>query len=152
VATLKERLEWLGGIAVIASLLLVAFEIRQNTNTASAQAIYDLNKTGNEMLMMLVTDPELSRLISVGDSNPDVLDSNEWYRYRMYVWVNLNNYEAAWGYYERGIIDDGYMAALKDEYCQKISRPGFKRAIPSLEAWRESPLTRHFIGFVNVRF
>lgn len=141
-ASPKEKLEWLGVIAVLASLLLVAFEIRQNTNVVSAQAIYDLNNAGNEMLMTLVTDPELGRLVSVGDSNPDGLDSDEWYRYRMYVWANLNMYEAGWGYHERGILDDSYVIALKDELCQKISQPGYKRAIPTLETWRESQLLK----------
>jgi len=135
VALFRERLEWLGGIAVIASLLLVAYEIRQNTNAVSAQAVYDLNETGKEMLLMLATDAELARLFNLGDSDPDALDSDEWYRYRMYVWANLNMYESAWGYYERGIIGDDFMDGVKEDYCQKISQAGYKRAMTTLEAW-----------------
>ena len=137
-ATLKERLEWIGGIAVVASLLLVAYEIRQNTNTVSAQAVYDLNEMGNELLMMVTASPELGHLINTGNSNPDALDADEWYRYQMYVWVHLNMHEAGWGYYERGLVDESYAVAFKDEFCQKTSQPGFRRAIPSLTVWRES--------------
>ena len=134
-AKLKEKLEWLGGIAVVASLLLVAYEIRQNTNTVSAQALYDLNESGKEMLLILATDAELARLFKMGDSDPDALNSEEWYRYRMYVWANLNMYESAWDFHRRGIIGEGFMEGTKLDYCQKSSQPGWWRAMFTLEAW-----------------
>ncbi len=133
VAAFRKRLEWVGGIAVIASLLLVAFEIRQNTNAISAQAVYDLNESAKEMLLILATDAELARLMHLGGSDPDALDSDEWYRFRMYVWANLNMYESAWDYYRRGIVGDGYMEGWKVDYCETISLPGFKRALTTLD-------------------
>ncbi len=151
-ATLKERLEWLGGIAVIASLLLVAYEIRQNTDTASAQAVYELNTAGNELLLLMTTSPELGHLISTANANPDELDADEWFRYQMYVWATLNLYEAGWEFYKRGFVDESYVAALKGEFCQKTNQPGFSRAISSLDAWQDSQflqLTRDWCKSTN---
>ena len=119
---------------MIASLLLVAFEIRQNTNAISAQAVYDLNESGNEMLMILATDAEFARLMRLGGIDPDALDSDEWYRFRMYVWANMNMYEAAWAYYQRGIVGDGYMEGWKVDYCETISLAGFKRALTTIDS------------------
>ena len=41
--SLKGNLELVGVLAVVMSLLFVAYEIRQNTNTAAAQAVFELN-------------------------------------------------------------------------------------------------------------
>jgi hypothetical protein len=138
VPSLKGILEWFGGLAVIASLLLVAFEIRQNTNAVSAQALYDLNETGREMLLMLATDAELARLFRLGDSNPDALDSDEWYRYQYYVWANLNMYESVWSYHRSGIIGDDYFEPWMVDYCLAVSEAGFKRVMANIAAVHSS--------------
>lgn len=137
-ATLRDKLEWIGAIAVVASLLLVAYEIRQNTNTVTAQAVYDLNQMGNELLIMVSASPEYGHIANTGNSNPEELDADEWFRYQRYVWVNLNFAEVAWGYYERGLLDDSFIEAFQHEHCQKVNQPGYKRAIPSLTVWDES--------------
>ena len=137
-STNKERLEWLGAIAVVASLLLVAFEIRENTNTAKAQAVYDLIQMGNEMLMTVGADAEYGRIVNLGNSNPNELDLDEWFRYQRYVWANLNLAEAVWGYYERGFLDDSLLVAFKHEHCVKTAQPGYQLAIPTLTVWDES--------------
>ncbi len=141
-ATLKDKLEWIGAIAVVASLLLVAYEVRQNTNTVSAQAIYDLNQMGNDLLMTVSANPEYGHIVNTGNLDPDELDADEWFRYQRYVWLNLNMAEAAWGYYERGLLDDSFIEALKHEHCEKTSQPGYQRAIPSLTVWNESEFLR----------
>ena len=137
-SAMKDRLEWVGGIAVIASLLLVAFEIRQNTNAVSAQAVYDLNSTGIDILMMQAENPDVARIIRTGHADPDALDADEWFRYQKYVHSLLNLYEASWGFYERGFVDQAFIDQVRTEFCALSAEPGFRRAVRSLSGWEGS--------------
>ena len=137
--SLKERLEWIGGLAVIASLLLVAFEIQQNTDAVSAQAVYAVNSTGIEILMMQTSNPDVAHIVRIGHTNPDELDADQWFRYRKYVHSLLNLYESSWSFYERGFVDQQFIAQIQLEFCDLESQPGFSRAIASLGGWQGSP-------------
>lgn len=44
----KDKLEIVGIVAVIVSLLFLAYEIRQNTHTSAAQAIFELNEAARQ--------------------------------------------------------------------------------------------------------
>lgn len=133
-ASIKEKLEWLGGAAIVMSLLLVAYEIRQNTNAIAAQAVFDLNEAANRQLLMLTTDAELSRLVRLGDTDPDALSAEEQDRYRYYVWFSLNLYESDWTYYQRGIVSPEELESWRIDYCQTISQSGFQRYLPEISA------------------
>ena len=76
---LKHNLEIIGGIAVILSLLVVAYEIRQNTTALQATAMQESTTILREQVMILATNPELSRLMA---SKYDELDPDEQRRVR----------------------------------------------------------------------
>ena len=56
----KGKLELIGVLTVVLSLLFVAYEIRQNTNTAAAQAVIQLNEAGRQTLFLQSADPGLT--------------------------------------------------------------------------------------------
>ena len=58
--SLKGKVELVGILAVVLSLLLVAYEIRQSTFTAAAQAVFELNESGRASLFLKATDPEMA--------------------------------------------------------------------------------------------
>ena len=131
-------MEWIGGLAIVASLLLVAFEIRQNTNAIAAQAVFDLNQSANQELLMLAADPEMSRLVNLGNTDPDALNSEEMIRYRSYVWAVLNQFESAWVVDQRGIVNDEEIESWSVDYCRFISVKGVKRVMPDIRALASS--------------
>ena len=137
-ASLRENLEWIGGLAIVVSLLLVAFEIRQNTNAIAAQAVFDLNASGNGMLMVTATDPEMSRLIDLGNTNVDALNSDERSRYRDFVWASLNMYESAWIHYQRGIVNDEEIESWRIDFCDYIAVDGVEQLMQDIPAMTSS--------------
>jgi hypothetical protein len=60
---------YFGGATVVASLLLVAGEIRQNTLALSAQALQDLNVTANDVLRAAEENDQLSGVLVKGARN-----------------------------------------------------------------------------------
>ncbi len=140
--SLRKNLEWLGAVAVVASLLTVAYEIRQTTNAMAAQSIFELNEAGRQTLLILSTDANLSGLVTLGRSAPDALTGEQWTMYLFYEKSMLNIYESAWIYHERGVISDDEWEGWRLDYCDKISLPGFSRAAKTLisqssKFWRD---------------
>ena len=130
----KDKLEFVGVIAVVISLLFLAFEIRQNTNTAAAQAIFDLNESARQTQFLEATDLNLVPLIIKAEEDFDALNEVERYRYRRWVFGYLNLFESAWAHHHRGVISDGEMDAWQLAYCNYMSRASFRRVAESINA------------------
>ncbi len=56
---LKQLLELMSIIAVILTLILVAYEIGQNKNAMAAQAVFEINDSGRESLFDQINNAEL---------------------------------------------------------------------------------------------
>jgi hypothetical protein len=127
VEALPGKIELIGIIAVVLSLLFVAYEVRQNTNTAAAQAVFELNEAGRQTQFMQVSDSEIAKLFLLGQSDPQALTELQRFQYSRWVFSFLNLYESAWTYHQRGIISDQELEGWKVDYCQKISMDLFRR-------------------------
>ncbi len=133
-ATLKDNLEWLAGAAVVMSLLLVAFEIRQNTNALAAQAVFELNQAGRDNLFMQVSDRELAGMLERAESDPNSLTAEERYIYRLWVFSRVNLFESAWNHHTRGIISDDDMEGWKSDFCNAVSVKAFQTEMSTIDA------------------
>ena len=126
---LRQNLDIIGGIAVIASLLSVAYEIRQSTNAIAAQAVFELNESGRETLLLQVADDEISRIMIKARSDRASMTDVEWYRYTRHVWAITNTYESAWIYHDRGLISDSAFRGFQISYCENMRVPAYQEAM-----------------------
>jgi hypothetical protein len=131
---ISDKLEWIGAVTIVLSLLLVAYEIRQNTNAIAAQSVFELNEAANQSLLMESADGEYSRLINLGLENPAALTDEEQLRFRAYVWFALNQYESVWTFYQRGIVSLEELESWRADYCLTISSEGFKYVMQTIPA------------------
>ena len=134
--SVKDRLEIVGIVAVVASLLLLAYEVRQNTDTSAAQAIFELNEAARQTQFLEATDPILVPLIIKAEEDLGALNEDELYRYRRWVFAYLNLFESAWNHHHRGVTSDSDMEAWKTAYCNYMSRASFRRVAQSISAQR----------------
>ena len=65
----KDVVELVGIAGIIFSVGLVAYELRQNSAVAMAQAVTDLNAAVDNAYRARATDPELDRLVIEGHKN-----------------------------------------------------------------------------------
>ena len=70
----KVAIEAIGFIAIVASLILVAFKLRQNTIAVKTTAAQEAVNVGREQVLMLARDPELARIASTPYPELDALD------------------------------------------------------------------------------
>ncbi len=82
--------EFLGGVAVVVSLVYLALQIRQNTRqvvqntrTVHRESTRAFQEDANAWRSYLIQSPEIAELYRRGLRHPDELDPGEWLRFRM---------------------------------------------------------------------
>ena len=109
-----------GGVTVVASLLLVAWEIRQNTVALSAQALQDLNAMANETLLAAAQNTQLTTVLDKGYEDLSSLTSAEYEQFWAYTYASMNGLEAAYGFYKKGIVSEKDYAGWLAYTCQYL--------------------------------
>ena len=121
---LKDVLELVGIAGIIGSLVLVAYELRQNTRIATGQATFLVNTSLDNAYRARAQDPTLAELIEKGDDAPQTLSDVE--RAQFFTWrrADLNTSEALWFFYENGLIAEENFDGYKFSICSRLITPG----------------------------
>lgn len=114
---------YFGGVTVVASLLLVAWEIRQNTVALTAQALQDLNAMANEILLTAADNDQLSSVLEKGDDDLSSLSDAEYRQYWSYSYGLINGLDAAYGFYQRGILSEKDFSGWRNYTCEYLAAP-----------------------------
>ncbi len=119
--------EFIGGIAVVISLVYLAVQIRQNTKsvrTATYQAILDSSRSDTELLLV---HPHLERVYRVGRRNPEKLNDDERPLFRMLVAQLLLSSESLFLQHQQGAIDSDYWQRRQQTLRGLLSQPGVRQ-------------------------
>lgn len=135
--------ELIGLVTVVLSVLLLGFEIRQNTEVANAQAMAELNATANDLLSAEAEDGSLAAVLEKGDSDLGSLSAVEARRYRSHVYAFINTADAAHGFYQRGILDEDDFSGWRVFVCGYLGEASVN------VVWNE---TKDTFGVAFVRF
>ena len=122
----KSLVEGIGLAAVIASLLFVAFEIRQSNRIAIGTTAYELNRNWMAINELYLTDPKVLELI-VAVSDKEFIPKDEEQREQVEAFARLilNNWIAIEDAYNNGIASEIlYLLALEDVKAVISKRPG----------------------------
>ena len=114
---------YFGGVTVVASLLLVAWEIRQNTVALSAQALQDLNAMANETLLTAAGNDQLSSVLEKGDDDLASLSDAEYRQFWSYSYGLINGLDAAFGFYQKGILSEDDFSGWRTYTCEYLGTP-----------------------------
>lgn len=128
------RLVEIVGIAgIIISIVFLGYELKRANDIAETEAVATIYSMTNEMGLVMVENPELSRLFREALSGSDALSEDDlWTLYVLAEYV-VNVTEAAWKYYDKGVIDQVEVEFYTRALCKLINRH------PSLvEAWHSS--------------
>ena len=132
-----RAVEIVGIAGIIVSLVFLGYELKRSNDIAETEAVATIYSMTNEMGLALAENPELSRVFGQALSDFESLSPDD--RWTLYVLLEyvINVNEAAWKYYDKGIINreeaDFYTRGL----CKLIGRH------PSLvEAWQSNKQDR----------
>lgn len=116
--------EIVAALAVVVSLIYVGLQLQANTAAVRSASVQAITSTTASVLQLLSSNPELTRIRRVGDLNPDALDYDEAYQYRVFYrnfWLNHQN-----TFFQRrlGVIDEDVWAVYQRIICDVMARPG----------------------------
>jgi hypothetical protein len=101
--SLKGKLELVGVVAVVVSLLFVAFEIRQNTTSVQAAAIQSSTEVARENIMALVNDPSLLDLKSKEPGELTDAEAQRLYWLSRSFWLSM---QGLWRQWQLGVLPE----------------------------------------------
>jgi hypothetical protein len=120
----KKESRWLdivGLVAVMASVLLLASEIRQNTHTATAQAMLDLNAMANEVLSAEAQSAQLAAVLVKAEEDLSSLSPAEYRQFQSHVYASINVIDAAHGFFTKGILTEADFSGWREYTCPYLS-------------------------------
>ena len=116
--------EFIGAIAVIASLAYVALQIRQNTRslrTASFQALMQSSISENRLFAQ---DPAVAELYLRGLESYEALDPVEQLRFSRLLYNLIWHFEITLSLHGEGVSTDTRLEAQLAHVLEQLERPG----------------------------
>lgn len=141
----KEAVEIVGVIAIVLSLILVAYELRQNTLTMRARINQSRTEVAVSEQQVTYNSDHIPDLVVRLDSG-EPLTNQEMLRYGTYLRAFLGNQDNAYWQFRKG---------LRDEKIPRSIRHGVRDVIGSrnigIALWDrpKSTYTDEFAGFVD---
>ncbi|MGI9327922.1 MAG: hypothetical protein ACR2PZ_22070 [Pseudomonadales bacterium] len=132
-----RAVEIVGIVGIILSLIFLGYELKRANDIAETEAVATIYSMTNEMGLAMAENPELSRVFGQALSDFDALNPDD--RWTLYVLLEyvINVNEAAWKYYDKGIINQEEADYYTRGLCKLIGRH------PSLvAAWRSNEQDR----------
>jgi len=127
---------FVGGVAVVVSLVYVGVQIRQNTRATRLAAMQSAMLAAQNIFVLPVHDRALARVVRVGLTVPDDLDEDEFQQFRYYLLNMLRVLEDMYVQHKAGVIDDETWGARVRSLRTIFSMPGGRRVWDSSDAYR----------------
>lgn len=116
--------ELVGGVAVIATLVYLAMQIRQYRQGMNSATFHSTMQGFNQLNAMLGADPSLAEVLERGGREPGSLDPKEQYQF---VWLQrsyVNIFENLYQQFLRGACPESYWVRYARELKQTLDTPG----------------------------
>jgi len=136
-------LEAFGIVAVAASLILVAFELRQNTNAARATAVQEATNVGRDQILMYARDPDIVRITATPYPELNELDQ------RRAFWINRSAWIGMQGIYRQH--DLGVFPDEEWQFWTRVICANFHDEPDEYDMWpgNSAILAEDFVKFVE---
>jgi hypothetical protein len=123
---LRETVEIIGVISIVAALLLVAWEIRQSNRIATAQIEMQLATDFNEMNMNRAATPDFARLFpKMNSPGNHLVTATEQSQLQGLAWYFANFYYSAQVAHDNGLLDAKRLDMYRQDLAQTLDRfPG----------------------------
>ncbi len=137
--------ELLGAVAVVASLLYLAIQVRQNTRQARLAAQQATVHELGHALRAQAQDREWATLLSRALNGLDDLDTVERVQFLSHVGSIFRLYESAYLHFQDGTLDPRFWRGFERAIADVIGYPGIQAAL----ALRRHHLTDEFAGHLD---
>jgi len=114
----------IGAIAVVVSLVYLAIQVRQNTRAVRASTERAVFAQNMDFDRMLVSDPELNRIWTLGRSKPDQLTEEQSRRFRRMMSMYYRHFEDLYFQHQDALVGDRVFDAWRTIGLELSTQPG----------------------------
>jgi len=136
--------EFVGGIAVIVSLVYLAIQIRQNTQSQRAATFQAVTDSISELTQIGI-DPELGRIFTVGLQGSGSLSETEERQFHFMLLNGMRRFENAHLQWRSGVLSDEQFEGFRNGNARILLSPGGRKWWPLWQDHFSAP----FREFVN---
>ncbi len=97
--------DFIGGVGVLVTLLYLASQVRQNSQSVRNAAAESVLQSMNSGLQTASSSPQIARVIAVGQMNIEDLSEDERSQFLMWLYAWFRVLERGYAHYRRGDID-----------------------------------------------
>ena len=97
--------EIVGLVGIVVSLVFLGYELKRANDIAEAEAVAAIYSMTNEMGLAMAENPKLSRVFGQAQSDFGSLSRDDRWTFYVLIEYVINMNEAAWKYYDKGIIN-----------------------------------------------
>lgn len=149
--TLQETTQILGGLGVIASLIYVAIQIRNNARAVRAATYHQVSNTFISNWESASRDADtLSIILRGGRDLASLTDEVEMGRLYLFVMASMRRFENAWFQYKVGILKETDWQAIAYDMDSLFVHPGLRLAWEGVKN-RSSAEFRDYVDVVSRR-
>jgi hypothetical protein len=127
IATLAAWGEFLGGIAVVASLVYLASQIRQNSKLLRASTASVSNETNSRMSILAVQDPEVARIFWDGMADRNALSMADRRRFDPLISLFVGGVNQEHQFAQDGVIAPSIWEARTRGTRWQFQQPGMQQ-------------------------
>jgi hypothetical protein len=144
--------EFVAAIAVVVSLVYLAFQIRQgsrqiihNTNSVLGSVELETTRLHSGWLLSVAQSPELGRIWRLGISEPTKLAEDEKVQFAMLIGSAFYGIEGPFRQYQRGLLSEDSWEPMDELIARYVRSPAV------LEWWanRDVPFAKSFCEYVD---
>ena len=140
--------EFVGAVAVVVSLVYLAIQIRQNTQTVRATAYHNISAQWANHLQSIADNAELSSLYFRGLADSRSLDAQESVRFSLLMASQFGLLEDVFHQHILGTIEDDWFKSRRRAISLVLSSPGGR----SWWVGNKHIFTHKFAHFVEEEF
>jgi hypothetical protein len=127
ITTLAAWGEFIGGIAVVVSLIYLASQIRQNSRLLTASAATTTDSYNSTTSTLLAQDPEVARIWWDGLADREALPEPDRRRFDSICGLVLNGFQQQFRLTRKGVIDPDVLADVEQGMRWTTQQSGFRQ-------------------------
>ena len=138
--------EFLGGIAVVVSLIYLASQIRQNSKLLRASTASVTHETTTRIPVLTAENPDASRIYWDGLSDPTALSESDRHRFDPMIATYINGVRLEHEFAQDGILSPTIWTSRVRTTRWLLQQPGARQW---WDEWSKNLYDDDFIVFVN---
>ena len=127
ITTLAAWGEFLGGIAVVVSLIYLASQIRQNSRLLRASTASVTTNGGSFTSSLLAQDSELARIFWAGMADRNSLSEPDRQRFDPLISIGMGTFFQEYDFFRDGVLSDRVWRNRKKGLGWNFQQPGMRQ-------------------------